>query len=58
MKKTLEIHLAEQREEIAQHIEGMTIISHTSVDVPTQLMLNGLKETITQEIRNPSDNWA
>lgn len=58
MEKTLAIHLAEQREQIAQHVAGMTIISHTSVDVPTQLMLNRLKETITQEIRNPSDNWA
>jgi hypothetical protein len=58
MEKTLAIHLAEQRDEIAQHIEGMTIISHTSVDFPSQLMLNRLKEIITQEIRNPSDNWA
>jgi hypothetical protein len=58
VEKTLAMHLFDQRNAIAQHIEGMTIISNASVDVPTQLMLNRLQEVIIQEIRNPSDNWA
>jgi hypothetical protein len=58
IEKTLAVHLSDQRDAIAQHIEGMTIIFNASVDVPTQLMLKRLQEVIVQEIRKPSDNWA
>jgi len=56
MEKTLAIHLAEQRDAIARHIEGMTFIVD-SFSAPT-ITMKRIQEVITQEIRNPSDNWA
>ena len=52
MEKTLAIHLAEQREQIAQQVEGMAIMLRDSVDVPTQLILIKLHQAILEEIRN------
>ena len=56
MEKTLAIHLAEQRDAIAQHIEGMTFIIDSSVT--PSVTMRKIQEVITKEIRNPSDNWA
>jgi len=59
MEKTLAIHLAEQREEIAQWIEGMAFVfSKDMIPTDVQEAINGTKKTIAMAIRKQDDNWA
>jgi hypothetical protein len=59
MEKTLAIHLAEQREELAQWIEGMQF-AFSDGEEPTTIKdaIDGTKKTIALAIRNSYDNRA
>ena len=59
MEKTLAIHLAEQREELAQWIEGMQFAFSVG-DEPTTIKdaIYGTKKTIALAIRKQNDNWS
>jgi hypothetical protein len=59
MEKTLAIHLAEHREELAQWIEGMQF-AFGDGEEPTTIKdaIHGTKKTIALAIRNSYDNWA
>ena len=59
MEKTLAIHLAEHREELAQWIEGMEF-AFSSGEEPTTIKdaIHGTKKTIALAMRKQDDNWA